>query len=58
MVLADRWANQYDTTFPEVLQNKSQGIRYCIFYVLLFFIIVFGVYGTGYNPGNFIYMQF
>ena len=58
MILADKWANNYKTIFPEILQKKSQLIRYCIFYILLIFVIVFGIYGTGYDPGNFIYMQF
>lgn len=58
MFLADGWANKYDGVFPEVLQKKNRGIRYCVFYVLLMIVFVFGIYGVGYNAESFIYMQF
>lgn len=58
ILTADGWANKYKNVFPEVLQKKPQSFRYCIFYVLLILIFVFGIYGSGYNSESFIYMQF
>ena len=58
MFLADGWADKQDGVFPEVLQKKNRGIRYCVFYALLMIVFVFGIYGTGYNAESFIYMQF
>lgn len=58
IITADGWANKYKNVFPEVLQKKPQSFRYCIFYVLLILIFVFGIYGSGYNSESFIYMQF
>lgn len=58
MFLADGWANKQEDVFPEVLQKEKRGIRYCVFYLLLMIVFVFGVYGTGYNAESFIYMQF
>ena len=58
LFLSDRWANKQNGVFPEILQNKNRGIRYCVFYALLMIVFVFGIYGTGYNAESFIYMQF
>ena len=33
-------------------------LRWCICYVVFFMIIVFGVYGPGYDRAAFIYFQF
>ena len=39
--------------------NKSNLIfRYFIYLILVFGIIIFGIYGPGYNPSDFIYGQF
>lgn len=44
--------------FPELLQQKSSGVRYVFFVVMILILFVFGIYGPGYDTGQFIYMQF
>lgn len=41
-----------------VLSNGNRAIRWTICYVLIFAIILFGVYGYGYNSSDFIYAAF
>ncbi len=43
---------------PSTLARSNQGIRCTIEIALLMAIIVFGVYGVGYNSANFIYAGF
>ena len=33
-------------------------IRIMIFYILIFAVLLFGIYGPGYDAGSFIYFQF
>ena len=40
------------------LFKQNIVFRWIIIYSLLFAIIIFGCYGVGYNPANFIYRQF
>lgn len=58
MIWADRWADKQNGVFPEVLQKKPQIVRYCLFYLFLIIVFIFGIYGSGYHSENFIYMQF
>lgn len=58
MFWADSYGYRNNSVFPKVLQNKSQLIRYCLFYLFLIIIFIFGIYGPGYHSENFIYMQF
>ena len=32
--------------------------RWCVFYVMIFSILIFGYYGPGFNAAQFIYAQF
>lgn len=43
---------------PVFIQQKSNGKRYLVFYLLLMTIFIFGVYGAGYHTEQFIYMRF
>jgi alginate O-acetyltransferase complex protein AlgI len=42
----------------EDISKKKIWIRWAIYYIAFFSILVFGIYGHGYNPGSFIYGQF
>ncbi len=42
----------------ERLKSRSFALRYVLFLLLFLSIIVFGVYGIGYESSNFIYNQF
>ncbi len=43
---------------PILIQQKQNAARYFIFYLLIVFIFIFGMYGPGYHAEQFIYMQF
>lgn len=43
---------------PVLIQKKQNAVRYFVFYLLIVFIFVFGVYGPGYHVEQFIYMKF
>ena len=42
----------------EELNNNKLWVRYLIYLTIIFMIIIFGIYGPGYNPSDFIYGQF
>ncbi len=42
----------------EEIEKKNIFIRWAIYYMGIFSIIVFGIYGKDYNPSSFIYGQF
>ena len=59
MVSAGDWVSSCKgVVFPELLQQKSSGERYVFFVVMILILFVFGIYGPGYDTGQFIYMQF
>lgn len=43
---------------PVLVQKKQNAVRYLVFYLLMVFIFIFGVYGPGYSAEQFIYMRF
>lgn len=45
-------------TIDLYLENKKIGLKWCILYALLFYIIVFGIYGPTFDTNQFIYFQF
>ena len=42
----------------EKVSKKNIIIRWTLYYILIFSIIIFGIYGPGYEASNFIYGQF
>lgn len=56
--LVDRLCVQEKMHLPMIIQQKTNGIRYLVFYLLLITIFIFGIYGAGYYTEQFIYMQF
>jgi len=40
------------------LYNRNIVVRYAFYYVLIFTIIIFGIYGPGFDAQEFIYFQF
>lgn len=47
-----------DVHIREEISKKKIGIRWILFYVLIFSIIIFGAYGPGYEPVDPIYADF
>ena len=41
-----------------MIKNTNTIFRWGIYYIAIFAVIIFGVYGLGYNSSEFIYMQF
>lgn len=46
------------TTIREMLDKKSFALRGFVIFAGLMFVLVFGIYGPGYDPAAFVYMQF
>lgn len=56
--IGDWVSSRKGVRFPVLLQWKSSGVRYAFFIVMILILFVFGIYGPGYDTGQFIYMQF
>ena len=50
--------NHAGTTVREMMDKKPFFIRWLAVYGAIMAIIVFGIYGSGYNAADFVYMQF
>ncbi len=46
------------TTLREILDKKTVVLRWCLMFAGIVTILVFGIYGPGYNPAEFVYAQF
>lgn len=46
------------TTIREMLDKKSFALRGLVIFAGLMLVLVFGIYGPGYDPAAFVYMQF
>ena len=42
----------------ERIDKKSFMVKFCIYYILIFSILLFGAYSIGYDASQFIYNQF
>lgn len=49
---------RYHTDMLGWLENRNIVIRWVIYWLLMTVAIIFGVYGPGYNPADFIYVTF
>ncbi|MBR1812176.1 MAG: MBOAT family protein [Clostridia bacterium] len=49
---------QRNGSVRERLAGSNIVFRWAAYYILFFAIIIFGIYGPGYNAASFIYMQF
>ena len=49
---------QKTTDIRELLARSAAPLRYCVFLALVFSVIIFGVYGVGYDANQFIYNRF
>jgi hypothetical protein len=47
-----------DTDIRSMLDNTHFTIRFAVLYVAVMAIVIFGIYGSGYNAADFVYMQF
>lgn len=56
--ITDWFCSRRKEPFPELIQHRSNIIRYFVFYLLIIVIWIFGIYGPGYRTEDFIYMQF
>ena len=53
------WQERHEKlTVREVLDKKSAFMRWCVIFIAVMALVVFGVYGSGYNAADFVYMQF
>ena len=46
------------TTIRGMLDQKPFAVRWLAVYAGVLLLVIFGVYGSGYNPADFVYMQF
>ncbi len=58
MILIISILKEKKTDIYEVFSEKSLFLRYGIILIVLFMIIVLGIYGEGYNASDFIYGEF
>ena len=47
-----------NTSLRGILDGKSFIIRYILLFFGILYLLVFGVYGPGFDPAEFVYMQF
>ena len=47
-----------DESLRECLAKKPFILRYALIFLCVMAIVIFGIYGPGYNAVDFVYMQF
>ena len=47
-----------DTDIRHMLDKKSFATRFALLYIGVMSVVIFGIYGSGYNAADFVYMQF
>ena len=47
-----------ETDIRHMLDKKSFTFRFLFLYVAVMAVVIFGIYGSGYNAADFVYMQF
>ena len=47
-----------DCQIRETIASRNIVIRWIVYYLAIFSIIILGIYGSGYDASDFIYMKF
>ena len=47
-----------DTDIRTLLDQKPFILRFLLLYLGVMAVVIFGIYGSGYNAADFVYMQF
>lgn len=58
LVIVDAYYAKKEAFFDTLVKEQCLAVQYVIVAVLLVMVIVFGVYGEGYDANQFIYFQF
>ena len=58
LILVDAYYARKKALFDVLVKEQPLAVQYVIVAVLLVMVIVFGVYGEGYDAAQFIYFQF
>ena len=58
LILVDAYYARKEAFFDSLVKEQCLAVQYVIVAVLLVMVIVFGVYGEGYDANQFIYFQF
>ena len=48
----------HDTDIRHMLDKRSFATRFALLYIGVMSVVIFGIYGSGYNAADFVYMQF
>jgi D-alanyl-lipoteichoic acid acyltransferase DltB (MBOAT superfamily) len=57
-LMSYEFIRQYIGSGRQWLAKQNAAIRWSIYYLLIFIILIFGIYGPGYSESQFIYFQF
>ena len=58
LVLAVSIGKEKNVNILAFIDHQVLPVRWLIYYILLFGILLFGMYGSQYDAGQFLYMQF
>lgn len=58
LLIVDIFSYQKKTRFDSLVKSQCLAVQYVIIVFLFLFILIFGVYGEGYEATQFIYFQF
>ena len=58
LLFVDAYYAKNEVFFDTLVKGQCLAVQYVIVAVLLVMVIVFGVYGEGYDATQFIYFQF
>ena len=47
-----------DTDIRHMIDKKPYVFRFVLLYIAVMSVVIFGIYGSGYNAADFVYMQF
>ena len=47
-----------EITLRERMDEKPFAFRFILLYLAIMAVVIFGIYGSGFNASSFVYMQF